>query len=133
MVPGIGQTKFIIRRENNTMQIIAHYPEQLNKKHIYALTMSPETLKMKDAKGSKLQVAAWCLYEDLDKDGEPRRVLTIATPEDETYATNSSTFQNDFQAMVDLFGPGGVDAIKVISGQSKAGREYITCAYAGNG
>lgn len=115
------------------MQIINHYPEQLTKKHIYALTMSPKTLKMKDAKGSKLQVAAWCLYEDLDKDGNKRRVLTIATPEDETYATNSGTFQTDFLDMVDLFGPGGVDAIEVISGMSKNDREYITCAYAGNG
>lgn len=130
-MPSNGRINY--RKGNNTMQIIQHYPEQLNKKHIYALTMSPKTLKMKDAKGSVMQVAAWCLYEDVDKDGEARRVLTIATPEDETFATNSSTFQNDFLAMVELFGPGGVDAIEVISGLSKNGREYITCAYAGNG
>ena len=113
------------------MQILKHYPEQLTKKHIYALTMSPKIGRMKDAKGSKLDVAAWCIYEDADKDGEVRQVLSIATPEDEVLATNSTTFMADFLAMVDLFGPGGVDRIEIITGMSKAGREYITCAYAG--
>lgn len=113
------------------MQILKAYPEQLTKKHIYALTMSPKIGRMKDAKGSKVDVAAWCIYEDADKDGETRQVLSIATPEDEVLATNSTTFMADFLSMVDLFGPGGVDRIEIISGMSKNGREYITCAYAG--
>ena len=44
---------------------------------------------------------------------------------------NSATFIDDFEKMAALFGPGGVDAIEVVSGTSKAGREFITCAYAG--
>lgn len=113
------------------MKIIQQYPEQFTKRALYALTMSPKIGRMKDVKGSKLDVAAWIIYEDADKDGETRQVLAIATPENEVVATNSTTFMTDFLAMVDLFGPGGVDRIEVISGMSKNGREYITCAYAG--
>lgn len=113
------------------MEIKSSYPETMSKKQQYNLTLSPKTQKMKDAKGGVLDVSAWCVYEDTDNDGEARRVLAIETPEGETYATNSATFQTDFAAMVALFGPGGVDRIEVISGTSKAGREYITCAYAG--
>ena len=114
------------------MQITKSYPETLSKKQSYDLTMSPKTQKMSSAKGSKLEVAAWAVYEDADRNGELRRVLAIQTADGEIFATNSSTFQSDFLAMADLFGPGGVDRIEVISGQSKAGREYITCAYAGD-
>ena len=114
------------------MKILQQYPEQFTKRALYALTMSPKIGRMKDAKGSKLDVSAWVIYEDTDKDGEARKVLAVCTPEQEVFATNSTTFMDDFLAMVDLFGAGGVDRIEVISGMSKNGREYITCAYAGD-
>ena len=113
------------------MNIIMSYPADMDKKTIYQLTMSPETRKMRDAKGTRLEVCAWCQYRDTDQDGNDRDVLAILTPEGETYASNSPTFADDFFNMVELFGDGGVDAIRVISGTSKAGREFITCAYAG--
>jgi len=112
------------------MTILKSYPETLSKKALYNLTMSPKTQKMTTAKGSTLEVAAWCLYDDVDKEGEVRRVLSIQTPEGEIFATNSATFQDDFLRMVDLF-DGVVSAIEVISGTSKGGREFIDCAYAG--
>ena len=114
------------------MQIVKTYPEELSKKQLYELTMSPKTQKMKDAKGSVVDVAAWCIYEDEDSNGETRKVLAVLTPEGETLATNSSTFMDDFSKMCDLFGDGGVGRLEVISGTSKAGREFITCAYAGD-
>ena len=113
------------------MKIIKTFPETLNNKQKYALTMSPRTQKMKDAKGTVLEVAAWCVYTDVDKEGEERQVLSILTPEGETYATNSATFADDFGRMLEVFGPDGLTAIEVISGTSKMGREFITCAYAG--
>lgn len=113
------------------MKIEKSYPENLTNKQKYALTMSPKTNKMKDAKGTVLEVAAWCRYSDVDKDGNERQVLSILTPENETYATNSATFMDDFKSMCDLFGDNGITAVEVISGTSKSGREYITCAYAG--
>ena len=113
------------------MKILNTYPETLSNREIYALTTSPKTRKMKDAKGTVLEVAAWAIYTDADKDGNERTVLSILTPEGESYATNSNTFIADFGKMVDVFGPGDLSAVEVCSGVSKNGREYITCAYAG--
>lgn len=112
------------------MNIKEMFPEQLTNKQKYDLTMNPKTQKMKDAKGTVLEIAAWCVYIDTDKDGNDRQVLSILTPEREIYATNSATFMDDFDKMVDIFGA-ELTAIEVISGMSKNGREYITCAYAG--
>ena len=111
------------------MTIKKCYPETLTNKQKYDLTMNPKTQKMTSAKGSTIEIAAWCYYEDADKEGELRTVLSLQTPEGELFATNSATFQDDFFRMVDLFGT--VSAIDVISGISKGGREFIDCAYAG--
>lgn len=113
------------------MKIEKTYPETLTNKQLYRLTMSPKIRKMKDAKGTVLEVSAFAAYTDTDKNGEVRDVLSLMTPEGETYATNSRTFMADFFCMVDMFGADGLTAIEVISGTSKAGREFITCAYAG--
>lgn len=114
------------------MNIITMFPEDAGKKTMYALTMSPKMRNMKELKGSALEVSAWCKYEDVDaKTGELRPILSIMSPEGEVYGTNSPTFIDDWEKMVQLFGPGGVEAVEIISGTSKAGREFITCAYAG--
>lgn len=114
------------------MNIVRIYPENPGKKTTYALTMSPKMRNMKELKGSVLEVAAWCKYEDVDaKTGELRPILSIMSPEGEVFGTNSATFIDDFEKMADMFGADGVDAVEIISGTSKAGREFITCAYAG--
>lgn len=112
------------------MTIKKSFPETLTNKQKYDLTMNPKTQKMTSAKGSTIEIAAWCYYEDVDKEGELRTILSVQTPEGELFATNSATFQDDWFRMVDLFG-GTVSAVDIISGTSKAGREFITCAYAG--
>lgn len=104
----------------------------LTPKEIYNLTMSPKTFKMKDAIGSRIEIEAWALYEDVNKkSGEIQEVLAIMTPDGEIFATNSPTFKDDFFQMQELFlGMGEtVHAISVISGTSKAGREFVSCAY----
>ena len=106
--------------------------ENLTPKEIYSLTMSPKTKKMKDAIGSRIEIAAWASYDDVNKkSGEVQEVLAIMTPEGEIFATNSPTFKDDFFQMQGLFRDMGeaVHAISVISGTSKAGREFISCAY----
>lgn len=113
------------------MQII-NSSANLTVKDIYALTMNPNTGKMKDHKGERIELAAWAVYQDVNrKTGEVQDILAIKTPEGETFATNSPTFINDFLSMMELFTSMGetVPAIVVSSGTSKAGREYITCVY----
>lgn len=112
------------------MNIKKTYPENLTNRQKYDLTMSPKTQKMSDAVGSTVEIEAWALYEDEDREGEIREILAIRSPEGEILATNSQTFKDDFFRMVDLFGP-GVSSVEIISGKSKAGRDFITCAYAG--
>lgn len=111
---------------------IINSSENLTPKEIYNLTMSPKTQKMKDAIGSRIEIGAWAAYEDVNKKtGELQEVLAIMTPEGEIFATNSPTFKEDFFQMQDLFSNMGetVHAISVISGTSKAGREFISCSY----
>lgn len=113
------------------MQII-NSSANLTVKDIYALTMNPNTAKMKDHKGERIELAAWAIYQDVNrKSGEVQEILAIKTPEGETFATNSPTFMNDFISMWELFTSMGeaVPAIVVTCGESKAGREYITCVY----
>jgi hypothetical protein len=114
------------------MQIVKIHPADADKKTIYNLTMSPKVKQMRTIKGCRLEINAWVIYEDEDaKTGEVKQILAIQDPEGEVYGTNSATFTEDFLRMVDIFGPDGIDALEIISGTSKAGREFITCAYAG--
>lgn len=114
------------------MQIINQSGE-LRTADLYHLTMNPATQKMKDIKGQRLEISCWCIFEDVQKStGALQNILAIKSPENEVFATNSPTFIDDFTAMWNLFKDGGevVHAINVISGTSKAGREFITCTYA---
>lgn len=113
------------------MQII-NQSAGLTTKDIYFLTMSPNTQKMKDVVGQRIELKNWAIYTDLNqKNGEEQEVLTIQTPEGETFATNSPTFHRDFLSMWELFTSNGetVPAIIVTSGTSKGGREFISCMY----
>lgn len=111
------------------MKIIKNNPANLSTEDKFRLTMSPETQKMKSAVGSALEIQAWCLYEDENKDGDMQQILSILTPEGETFATNSATFIRDFGRIVDLYDSADeqLEAVRVITGTSKAGREFITC------
>lgn len=106
--------------------------KELSAQERYFLTMAPSVQKMKDAIGQELEVTAFCVYEDTNSKGEEQTILSMTTPEGDVFATNSPTFIEDFQKMWDLFNDLGeqVKAIKVISGTSKSGREFITCVYA---
>lgn len=106
---------------------------ELKTTDLYHLTMNPATQKMKDIKGQRLEVDCWCIYEDVQKStGALQEILAVKTPENEVFATNSPTFIEDFRKMWELFTGYGetIRAISVISGTSKAGREFITCVYA---
>ena len=106
--------------------------KELSVKEIYFLTMNPQTQKMKDVVGQRIEISNWVIYEDINKkSGEVQEILTIATHEGETFATNSPTFKDDFIAMWELFTgmDATVPAIIVTNGMSKNNREYISCIY----
>ena len=87
---------------------------------------------MRDAEGMNVPVVNWMIYSDTDKEGNEQILLSILSEDNVAYATNSRTFIESFGTLCDMFTETGeeITAIKVIGGQSKAGRHFITCAYA---
>ena len=112
------------------MEIKTVYPEKLDKRSVYKMVKSAEVQKMTDAAGSELEVVAYVIYDDMDnKTGEIKEVVTIATADGELFGTISSTFIREFKDIINYF-DGDAGNIKVISGTSKGGREFITCSVA---
>ena len=114
------------------MKIIRTKNENNSVKEKDLMTMKPEIRRMRDAEGMNVPVVNWMLYSDMDKDGNEQTLLSILSEDHVAYATNSRTFIESFATLCDMFTESGeeITAIKVIGGQSKAGRHFITCAYA---
>lgn len=109
------------------MKVIKSFPEEMDKKTSYRLMNSPDTNKMTDADGSTLYIKAWVIYTDADyKTGEEHKVLAIMTTDGDIFATISPTFMREFEKIMDHF-DNDVEAIKVITGSSKNGRQYVIC------
>lgn len=113
--------------ERDTMEILKQYPEIMDAKEKYDLLRSPKMDKISNAKGQVLEVASYVLRTDLDKEGNVVEVLSIKTTDGDLYATNSSTFIREFEAILECTEP--VFGIDVIDGVSKSNRHYTTCAW----
>lgn len=113
------------------MEIITKSSNELTMKQMYDLTKSPEIQKLSDNEGALVQVDAWALYKDTDKDGNTREILSILDSEVGAIATNSVTFIRDFMEITEmcLDCDAEVHHIKISSGMSKAGRKFYTCVY----
>lgn len=115
------------------MEILKIYPETLTTRERFLLTAAPNMRKMQTAADSVLEVAAYALYTDVNrKDGTINEVLSVLTPEGEIFATISPTFKEDFFRIVEFFGIAGetIPPVKVLSGESKNGRPFISCTIA---
>ena len=111
------------------MKNIINKSRELSNQELYFLTMSPKADSVKNHIGERFDVSAWLVFEDVDKkSGEVRPVLSVLTPENEVVSSVSPTFQRDFMEMAELFN--NDFSFEVISGKSKAGREFVTCALA---
>ena len=111
------------------MKNIIEKSRELTNQELYLLTMSPKTDSVKNHVGERFDVSAWLLFEDTDKrTGEVHNVLSVLNPDNEVLSTISPTFQSDFMDMAELFN--NEFAFEIISGKSKAGREFVTCALA---
>lgn len=113
------------------MEIIKKSSDELTMKQMYDLTKSPEIQKLSDNDGALVQVDAWALYNDTDKDGNTREILSILDNEVGAVATNSATFIRDFMEITEMCADCGVEVrhVKISSGTSKAGRKFYTCVY----
>lgn len=108
--------------------------ENLDAKMRYRLAKDPTTEKMSKHKNEVVSFDAYMVREEVNSDAEIVKVLSMhVVPDDIIIATNSKTFIREFLDMLSCFEEVGekVDCIEILTGISKAGREYISCRYAG--
>lgn len=113
------------------MNIIRQSKENMKATEIYKLSKDPKIQKMSDNIGRTINVDSWIIYSEVNQSGQEVVVLSIKDQDGTVLATNSKTFQGQFEGIVEICG-GDVDMIEVISGLSKNNREYVTCSYVGN-
>ena len=101
--------------------------KELTKKDLYQMTLSPAIKRMRECVGNTIPVVNYCIYTDAKNDGTEMTILSIMDADGVCYATNSPTFHRDFERISDIMENDAFE-IEVISGTSKAGREFITCA-----
>lgn len=108
------------------MNIIEKSRENMSKKELYMMTRNSAIQKMRDAEGQELSVKDWVKFEDTDsRTGEVQELISVMADSGEVYATNSATFIREFDEIVDIM-EGEPFVIRVVGGQSKNGRHYIT-------
>ena len=114
------------------MEVIRTKNENISVKEKYLMTMSPEIRRMRDAEGTIIPVLNWMIYLDTDSIGNEQTLLSVLSEDNVAYVTNSKTFIEAFGCLLNNFADNDeeITAVKVIGGQSKAGRHFITCAYA---
>lgn len=114
------------------MKIIRTKNENISVKEKYLMSKNPDIRRMREAEGTIIPVLDWMIYVDTDSIGNEQTLLSILSTDNVAYATNSWTFIEAFSELCDMFTDSEeeITAIKVIGGQSKAGRHFITCAYA---
>lgn len=105
----------------------------LTMQEMYRLTKSPDILKMSNMKDQEIEIDKFIVYEDVNvSTGEAVVIVSISTPQGETFASNSKTFVRDFLDIVDMCKEANEPmpkTIKVLSKRGKSGREYIQCVY----
>lgn len=103
---------------------------ELTNKELYYLTKASNIQKMRGLVGSTIDVDAFVIYTDVNSNGEEQEILSLRTPEGETFATNSRTFIRTFYDILACFPPEDVKRIEVCEGTSKSGRNFIMAVYA---
>lgn len=106
-------------------------PADLDKRTIYAITHA-SSFKMSDFVGSTITPNAVIITESAEK---KVAFLAVANDHDtsvEVYATNSRTFIESLEEILDTFenNLSEIGGIYITSGTSRAGRPYIDCGLA---
>ncbi|MCM1296016.1 MAG: hypothetical protein NC311_10785 [Muribaculaceae bacterium] len=87
---------------------------------------------MKEVKdGTVIKVQDYIKYKDIDNDGEEITLLSIRAITDNedqlVIVTQSDTFMKAFEDALEYIEEGEEMCIQKQSGESKAGRPYVTC------
>lgn len=101
---------------------------ELTAAEIYTMTKSARINKVSESVDSTLEIDAYLLYEDEQED-RITEILSILTTDGKVYATNSPTFQREFNDLVTIFEltKEALPPIKIVEGLSKSGRTFYRC------
>lgn len=101
---------------------------ELDEVEQYLMTQNPGIHILKnEPDGTSIPVLAWTIFEDVKDDtGEVAKLLSVMTPEMEVYTCQSQTFTKNFLQICKLMKDKSFAVVKQ-SGQTKAGRDFITC------
>lgn len=92
----------------------------------YLLTVAPTIKTVKTLHdGDVINVAGYLEFVDEKEDGTKTELMSIITTDNTVYSTQSVTFKRsikDIEAIMQFPFP-----VKKISGQSKAGRNFVDC------
>ena len=110
------------------MKVVRQYGE-ISKVDMFNATQGADQEKMIDHAGETIDMKAWILYDDVNAEGKEQTVLSIIDNEGIVYSTISTTFFDQFRKLVDFMGDDDY-SIKVVTGTTKNGREYVSCVAA---
>lgn len=111
------------------MNIYYMNPENISKKNIYLMTKDPSCESVKNLPDNEVFIVSEILqYTDANSKGEEVDIMAVMTDLG-PMACQSKTFREQLKDIIEIFDL--PVKIKKISGTTKAGREYITCTYAG--
>lgn len=99
---------------------------EFSKVEEYLMTLSGDITSVKDvADGTKIAVDGYLFFEDVKKDGEAVRIMSIITPDKKVYSAQSATFR---EAVTDIAACMGDEKFTIIkkSGKTKNGRDFVT-------
>lgn len=93
----------------------------------YLMTTAPTIKTVKTlSDGDIINVAGYLEFIDEKENGETAELMSIITPENAVYSTQSVTFKRSIKDIESVM-QGFPFPVKKISGQSKAGRKYVDC------
>lgn len=92
----------------------------------YLMTTAPTIKTVKTLQdGDVINVAGYLEFVDEKDDGTSAELMSIITTENAVYSTQSVTFKRSIKDIEDIMQ--FPFPVKKISGQSKAGRNYVDC------
>lgn len=113
------------------MIITSKSSESFTKAELYRMTKSPSIVSVKTvADGTTMTPIGWLTFDDENNKGEVSHMLSIIgigeDDQETVWGCQSQTFKNSFIDLWELF-KGETFKIKKLSGETKAGREYVNC------
>ena len=115
-----------IKKGIKTMIKVTNQTKEFTEIEKYLMTTAPTIKTVKTLQdGDVINVAGYIEFIDEKEDGTTAELMSIITTDKTVYSTQSVTFKRsikNIEAVIQFPFP-----VKKISGQSKAGRNYVDC------